>query len=69
MNIAALLLAGVVGVVAMRPGAPMQEPSGSAEASKSSQTAPRSGEPDAKGVYRVGGVVRPPVLVSRVDPE
>ncbi len=69
MNLALVLLASVVGMFSMRLGASPQEAGGSAEAPKSSQTAPRSGEPDAKGVYRVGGLVRPPVLVSRVDPE
>ncbi len=69
MSALLLLLASVVGMFSMRVCTFVQEAGGLPEAPKSSQTAPPSGVPDAKGIYRVGGVVRAPVLVYQVDPE
>ena len=34
-----------------------------------STPAPEDGSPNAAGIYKVGGDVRPPVVLSRVDPE
>lgn len=69
MRVALLLLAGLIGMGLTDLSGLPQESGGSPEAPKSSQTAPPNGAPDAKGVYRVGGLVRAPVLVYRVDPE